>query len=161
MQQIATARDTLPRATDDCLLDYRGNNGAAAQCRVRVYEPEGRAAVIVATELPNNPGASVTNTAERVHYLAWEKAGCPLPVVFIEHYPGRVRSESERRTLDTEEFDQVVFPTDREGVPNFRERMLYPGRWEMQFDEADWRPLGREALLGFISADPLASKVLR
>jgi hypothetical protein len=110
--------------------------------------------MFVATELPDNPGGSVTNSAERVHYLAWERAGMPLPVLFIEHYPGRAMREGAPRTTSTEEFDQVVFPLDAAGRPEFRERMLYPGRWEMQFHEAHWRPFGKEALLAIITGGP-------
>lgn len=152
MLQTNTFRDTLPPARDDYILDYQSNCGAPSRCRIRVYEPQPGPTVIVATELPDNHGGSVTNTAERIHFLAWERAGMPVAVVFIEHYSDRARGHGAPRTCSTEEFDQVVFPMDATGRPDFRNRMLYPGRWELQFDEADWRPLGREAVLAIIAS---------
>lgn len=150
LQQTTTARDSLPQAREDYTLDFDSTCGAPSRCRIRVYQPLTGPTVIVATESPDNPGGSVTNTAERVHYLAWERAGMPVPVLFIEHYPGHPRREGTPRTTFTEEFDQVVFPLDGAGRPEFSQRMLYAGRWEMQFDEADWRPFGREALLSLL-----------
>jgi hypothetical protein len=150
LQTTTPTTDTLPQAQTDYFLDYLGNSGTESRCRIRVYERAGGPTVIVATELPTNPGASVTNTAERVHYLAWERAGKPPRVVFVEHYPGRPKREGQRQTTSPEELDEVRFPIDEQGIPRFSQRMLYPGRWETQFGEADWRPLGREALLSLI-----------
>jgi len=61
--------------------------------------------VIVATDETDTHGdCSITNRIERVMYLAWERAGHPWPVAFVEHYrEGRRQSEH---------FDLVEFSGD-------------------------------------------------
>src|SRR5438105_585446 len=59
-----------------------------AECRLRLFKHEGRH-VAVATELVDNPGASVTNTAEDL----WAEVARQWELdiehaALIEHYPG-------------------------------------------------------------------------
>jgi len=100
--------DTAPPAPVDYRLEYFGFHGCRSACRIRVYPMAGGGSVILATELPENEGTSITNVAEIVHAAAWENAGQPVPVRFVEHYPGDEVPESP---ADAERFDQVLFPT--------------------------------------------------
>lgn len=104
--------DTLPRALRDEPLTFEGYWQPGAVSRLRLYQdPEGHA-LIVLTELPDNRNTSVTNRAERAFYLAWERCGKPLPVRFIEHYPGRARGPFRPHPVrsEAETLDWVVFP---------------------------------------------------
>jgi hypothetical protein len=48
---------------EDRVYPYRGYGGSRANCHLRMYEMADYT-VIIATELPDNPGTSVTNFAE-------------------------------------------------------------------------------------------------
>lgn len=65
---------------------YLGYHGAMSLCHIKV-ERRGRSALVVATELPDNPGTSITNAAEalatgvcRFYNLS------PHGLEWIEHY---------------------------------------------------------------------------
>ena len=51
------------RKTLDTRFSYRGCHGCESLCRLRVYEEPGKPAVVIATELEENPGTSITNMA--------------------------------------------------------------------------------------------------
>jgi len=50
----------------DYIHPFKDTGGRAARCRVRIYLPEEvcDAPVVICSELPNNPGGSITNSAE-------------------------------------------------------------------------------------------------
>jgi len=50
----------------DYIHPYRSSGCRRAQCRVRLYLPEdvGDSPVVICSELPNNSGGSITNSAE-------------------------------------------------------------------------------------------------
>jgi hypothetical protein len=56
-------------------------------CRLRIYEtPE--QAVVIATELPENTGTSITNAVESLAMMVVEQYELrPHTLVWIEHYP--------------------------------------------------------------------------
>jgi hypothetical protein len=65
--------------------------------------------VVIATELPENPGASVTNAAERYASAICEEYGIPpKDLVWIEHYPPEMDGMPES-------FDRVEFEGQEEG----------------------------------------------
>lgn len=128
--------------THDYRHSFRGFHTAGAICRVRVFEPPGRAPVIMVTELPENRNTSVTNLAE---YLAAEllerhfpeRVGLPEPVVWIEHYPPRGK--------DGDDFDRVEFADWRPRNERFN------NRWRRRVGEPEWRrltPAQVSALIG-------------
>ncbi len=76
------------------------------RCRVRIFlpdDPERDAPVVVCSEVPNNPGRSVTNAADRIAGDVINAFRLPVPVVWIEHRP------PETTDGTTETFDLVVF----------------------------------------------------
>ncbi len=101
--------------THDDTHHYRGIWRDGGRCRIEIYTPEAgeaeRRPVIVATELDDNAGPSVTNVAEYLaaeviarhfpHLLDAPAAG-GQPVVWLEQYPpGRgVPGEYDRVTFD-------------------------------------------------------------
>ncbi len=88
----------------DYIHPYKGAGGCPARCRVRIYLPDDvlDAPVVICSELPDNPGGSITNSAEVIaagvisHEL-------PTPLVWIEHWP----KESSGGGAET--FELVVF----------------------------------------------------
>jgi hypothetical protein len=52
----------------DYIHPYKDAGGRPSHCRVRIYLPEDvlNAPVVVCSELPNNPGGSITNSAETI-----------------------------------------------------------------------------------------------
>lgn len=77
----------------DMVFPYRGPNGSRSKCRIRIYEPEDPARdapVVILSELPDNPGTSVTNAApvvaaEVISLFALTRWDGPSPI-FVEHY---------------------------------------------------------------------------
>ncbi len=61
--------------------------------------------VVICSELPNNPGGSITNSAEVVAAGVIRANKLPTPLVWIEHRP---KESMEGRP---ETFELVVFPS--------------------------------------------------
>jgi hypothetical protein len=82
-----------PVLTEQLLGTAPGN----ARCRVRV---NGR--VVIATEIPDNPGISITSSAEEVAMLVLGRFNIlPSELIWIENYPATPEHE--------EIFDRVYF----------------------------------------------------
>jgi len=142
--------ETGMRLTHAGPFDFVGLHRFPARCHVRVWEGTGRLPVVIATELEDNPGTSITNAAELVASQVWEQL---LPharegFVWIERYPAR-RDRSGRiapdSALDGESLDLVTFA-------------LAGGReLEMREDPHPWRRVGRaevERLVGPLPMRP-------
>lgn len=113
------------------------------QCRVRIYLPgdELDAPVVICSELPNNPGDSVTDAAQAIAAEVVRGHRLRTPMVWIEHYP-----PGARRTGAAETFELVSF-SDYE-VDESRSHL---GERRLSIGEPDWKPLDRatvEALVG-------------
>lgn len=102
------------RLVEDSVFSYPGYHGCPSLCRLRIYEPENTAAspwVVIASELPDNPGTSVTNACERIATEVWHKLERPdSGMVFVEHYPDRAFVGT--KPLFAERYDIVWFQTD-------------------------------------------------
>jgi hypothetical protein len=88
----------------DYIHPYKGAGGRPARCRVRIYLPEDvrDAPVVICSELPNNPGGSITNSAEVIAAGVIRSHELPTPLVWIEHW-------LEESTSGAETFELVVF----------------------------------------------------
>lgn len=62
--------------------EYQWHHGGGV-CLLRVFESADAGHVAVVTELPDNPGVSVTNAAE---FIYARLAACMAPLVVFEHY---------------------------------------------------------------------------
>jgi len=89
----------------DYINPYKDAVGNPVHCRVRIYLPDdGRdAPVVICSEVPNNPGGSITDSAEVVAAGVIRANELPTPLVWIEHWP----KESKDRGAET--FELVVF----------------------------------------------------
>jgi|SRR5215213_3413019 len=89
----------------DYIHPYKDAGGSSAYCRVRIYLPDDvrDSVVVICSELPNNPGGSVTKSAEAIAAEVIRANELPTPLVWIEHWP------KESTDGGAEIFDLVVF----------------------------------------------------
>jgi len=95
--------------------------------------------MVVCSELPNNPGGSIINSAETIAAGVIRANEPPTPLVWIEHWP-------EETTEEQETFELVVFCSYEvvERAPYLRETRAWIG-------EPTWKRLDRttvEVLVG-------------
>jgi hypothetical protein len=127
--------------TRDYIHAYKDAGGRPAHCRVRIYLPDDvrDAPVVICSELPNNPGGSITNAVEVIAAGVIRANELPTPLVWVEHWP-------EESTEEQETFELVVF-SSYEVV----ERAPYLGETTAWVGDATWKPLDRasvEVLVG-------------
>jgi hypothetical protein len=120
----------------DYIHSYRDAGGRPAHCRVRIYLPEDMhdVPVVICSELPNNPGGSITNSAEVVAAGVIRANELPTHLVWIEHWP-------EESTEGQETFELVVF-SSYEVV----ERAPYLGDTRACIEDATWKRLDRASV---------------
>jgi hypothetical protein len=83
--------------------DYRGFWNCDSCCDIEAHRRSDGKYVFVGTELPDNPGTSVSNYAEHLATAMLGQYGLkPDQVIWIEHYP-------EARGRRKEDFDLVQF----------------------------------------------------
>ena len=127
--------------TSDYIHPFKDAGGRPAHCRVRIYLPNDMhdASVVICSELPNNPGGSITNSAEVIAAGVIRANELPTLLVWIEHWP-------EESTEGQETFELVVF-SSYEVV----ETAPYLGETRAWIGDATWKPLDRatvETLVG-------------
>ena len=125
----------------DYIHPYKDAGGGPAHCRVRIYLPDDMrdAPVVICSELPNNPGGSITNSAEVIAAGVIRANELPTPLVWIEHWPEESADEQET-------FELVVFTSYE-----VAERAPYLGETKAWIGDATWRLLDRtsvEVLVG-------------
>ena len=126
----------------DYIHPYKDAGGRSAHCRVRIYLPDDMrdAPVVICSELPNNPGGSITNSAEVIAAGVIRANRLPTPLVWIEHWP------EESTDGGAETFELVVFSSYE-----VTERAPYLGETKAWIGDATWKPLDRatvEVLVG-------------
>ena len=126
----------------DYIHPYKDAGGRHAHCRVRIYLSYDLhdAPVVICSEVANNPGGSITNSAEVIGAGVIQANELPTPLVWIEHWP--------RESMDggEETFDLVVF-SNYEVI----ERAPYLGETRVWIGEPTWKSLDRatvEVLVG-------------
>ena len=75
------------KKTHDYIHHYRGYRSDGGRCRIRIYHEDGRAPVVICSQLPDNHNTSVTNMAEYLAAEVMEKHALPTPLTWVEHYP--------------------------------------------------------------------------
>ena len=137
------------RLIEDYTHAFRGPTGGRSACRVRLYLPDAAepgetlddVPVVIVSEIPDNPGTSVTNAIEQIaaevmdaHRFAMGRAP-----VFVEHYPPRAAGGRD------ETFDLVDFAHHE-----VRE-VMRGGIWHKEIGSPTWAHLSRrevEVLVG-------------
>jgi hypothetical protein len=134
--------------------DYIHPTPHQGRCRVRIYRPDlpversvrfpRDEAVVICTELKDNPGMSITQAAERIAGEVISFHRLPTPLVWIEHYQDGARgtpSEADPHTFDLVSFER--YEVEHLGA--------YLGEERKRIGEPSWKPLDRatvEALVG-------------
>jgi hypothetical protein len=126
----------------DYIHPYKNAGGRPARCRVRIYLPDDvhDAPVVICSELPNNPGGSITKSVEVIAAGVIQANKLPSPLVWIEHRP-------EKSTNGGEVTFDLVFFSSYEVV----ERAPYLGETRAWKGDATWKRLDRaivEVLVG-------------
>ena len=118
----------------DYIHPYRSAGGRRSRCRVRIYLPDHvpDTPVVVCSELPDNPGGSVTNSVEVIAAGVIRANKLPTPLVWIEHRP------KESTGGGPETFELVVFSSYEE-----EDRAPYLGETRTWIGDATWKRLDR------------------
>jgi hypothetical protein len=74
------------KKTHDYIHSYRGYWSEGDKCRIRIYQDDWHAPVIVCSQLPDNDNTSITNMAEYLVASAIEEHALSTPLTWIEHY---------------------------------------------------------------------------
>jgi hypothetical protein len=116
---------------------YKDAGGRPARCRVQIYLPDDMrdAPVVICSELPNNPGGSITNSAEVIAAGVIRANELPTPLVWIEHWPKESSDGGE------ETFELVVFSSYK-----VEERAPYLGKTRAWIGDATWKTLDRTSV---------------
>jgi hypothetical protein len=125
----------------DYIHPYKGAAGRPAQCRVRIYLPSDvrDAPVVICSELPHNPGGSITNSAEVIAAGVIRANELPTPMIWIEHWP-------EESTDGGEETFELVVVSSYE----VEERAPYLGETRARIGGATWKTLDRATVEALI-----------
>lgn len=111
---------------------YKGFHGCDSSCGITAGRTTDGRIVVIATELPDNPGTSITNMAEHLATAICQNLGIdPHRLVWIEHYPARPGRDAT--------WDLVTFKLQPEGFLR-RWRLCRP-QWRPMRD-LDWLELG-------------------
>ena len=120
----------------DYIHPYKDDGGRPAHCRVRIYLPDEMhdAPVVICSELSNNPGGSITNSAEIIAAGVIRANQLSTPLVWIEHWP--------EETADGQEtFELVIFSSYE-----VTERAPYLGETRAWIEEPTWKTLDRASV---------------
>jgi hypothetical protein len=131
-----SAGATSMHLASDHIHPYKDAGGRRARCRTRIYLPDDvrDAPVVICSELPNNPGGSITNSAEVIAAGVIRANELPTPLVWIEHWP-------KETTEGQETFELVVFSSYE-----LTQRAPYLGETKAWIGDATWKTLDRTAV---------------
>lgn len=115
---------------------YRGFNGRTARCRLELIPLSDDRTVVIATEVIDNAGTSVTNVAEYLASFVCDQFDIdPNKLVWLEHYGYGGR---HARTYDLVTFDRRVPERIQWSQAVLR---YHPDGWPGYFEEPQWRPM--------------------
>ncbi len=97
---------------------------------------------MICSELPNNPGGSITNSAEVIAGGVIRDNELPTPLVWIEHWP-KERTDNGEETFDLGDFSSYEI---REGALPWRETRAWIG-------DATWKTLDRASVVILVGGE--------
>ena len=87
------------------IYNYKGFHGCACKCELQIHKN-----LVIATEIPQNEGTSITNMADQLASLICEGFKIePSELIWIEHYPDRELNERTGEYEIPEDFSLVTF----------------------------------------------------
>ena len=71
------------------LYKFRGFHGCLSECDLEIVRSSSKTTLVICTELPDNPGTSVTNLAAELATGICEEHETidPAALLWVEHYP--------------------------------------------------------------------------
>jgi hypothetical protein len=118
------------KKTHDYIHRYRGYWSDGGKCRIRIYHEDGRAPVVICTQLPDNDNTSVTNMAEYLAAEVIEEHSLPTPLTWIEHYPEHAGEIGEYSLVRFSSWELT--------------EMCLGGVWRCRIGSPRWSPLRPE-----------------
>jgi hypothetical protein len=128
----------------DYIHHYRGYWSGGGKCRIRIYREDGRASVVICSQLPDNENTSVTNMAEYLAAEVTQELGLPTPLTWVEHYP-----EHEG---DIGEYSLVRFSSWKPM------EVCLGGVWRYRVGSPQWSPLTTEEVKAVLAGGAEARK---
>lgn len=102
LEKMAQSQPTANQSVDQIFSWRSQGQSFDSQCRLRIYYLAFNQAVVIITELEDNPGKSITDTAQQLIHLVCYRFGlAPYKVMWIEHYPAGDLKKSETYDLIT------------------------------------------------------------
>ena len=96
MSQLELPKSSAVLNTDLIYTWYSEAVEQDCKCRLRVYQLTVDHFMVIVSELPDNPGASITDEASRLINLVCYQFGLTAyKVMWIEHYPVGILQEGE------------------------------------------------------------------
>jgi hypothetical protein len=112
--------------------DYTGYWECDCHCDLEIKRFPDRT-VVIATEVEDNEGTSITNMAEHLAFRVCRDFDIdPKMLVWIEHYPDR-HPPGSRDSIFDESFDLVTFDWDGQ-----------------RFSKPNWKPLTKSEMIALI-----------
>ena len=127
------------------LYEYPGFQNCYSKCELEIVRSSGKTTLVICTELPDNPGTSVTNCAAALATRVCQEDETidPESLLWVEHYPEQVCGLGNPPFPAS--WDMVIF-TEREGttfrnpswyslkpeeMQHIRERIAGGGEWSI------------------------------
>jgi hypothetical protein len=115
---------------------FRGFHGCDGWCALEILRAKDGKTVVIATEVKDNPGTSITNVCEQLAYwVCVEFSIDPSQLIWIEHYGYPAPGDSKR----LRSYDLVTFTI----LPPGHDAVFAHPKWRPMRDE-DWLALGLE-----------------
>jgi hypothetical protein len=133
------------KKTHDYVHHYRGYWSDGGKCRIRIYQNDGQAPLVVCSQLLDNPNTSVTNMAEYLAAEVIQEHKLPTPLVWIEHYPehkGKIGEYSLVRFSSWEPTEECI-----------------GGVWRGKIGSPRWSPMDLEEVDTLLRGRTSVSKV--
>jgi hypothetical protein len=120
------------KKTHDYIHQYRGYWSEGGKCRIRLYQEDGQAPVVICSQLPNNHNTSVTNMAEYLVAEVIEEHSLSPPLTWVEHYPEHEEEIGEYSLVRFSSWDP--------------QKVCLGGVWRSRIGSPSWYHLSQEAV---------------
>jgi hypothetical protein len=132
------------RKTHDYVHHYRGYWSDGGKCRIRIYQEDRHAPVVICSQQSDNDNTSITNMAEYLAAEVIEEHVLPTPLLWVEHYP---EHEGE-----IGEYSLVRFSSWE------RTEVYLGGSWRCRVGSPAWAPLSTQKVEGLQDGGGLCSE---
>lgn len=109
MRQLELSESPAVLSTDTVLTWYCETVKTDCQCRLRIYKITLDQVVVIVSELPDNPGCSITDEASKlINLVCYQYGLAAYKVMWVEHYPASAPQDEEIYVLVMRELGNVL-----------------------------------------------------